>query len=198
MNEFEEMVLTIIAIILATLLAAVLLEMWRAYFIDKRKNVIVAREALDRHFRALRAVVSADDVHDGIKHLLVQFSVAVSQRSVANDIARRIIAKERPELSVQQQQILEELIGEMRSLITHDKVMAQAIAMVIHFGFLSMIMRWPETEPALVRLAVNDAAMVNTHDSIRQRVEWVLEKMPARPSGGASLPTWRTAAAAAI
>jgi len=179
----DKYVSVIVLMILSTALLIALLELARSFFITKRAELLLADQALKRHFAALKKIMDDEVVSTDVKHLLLQISAAFCQKQVAKRIAEGIKTGKKPILSPDRQKVLEIVMEEIMSFRNKRKDLAQAIMEAVNFGFASMVLRWPETEIMIARAVMFDAEGNN----IQQKAACVLAQVdnisPMMPQG---------------
>jgi hypothetical protein len=163
---------SIVLILVAAALALTVLSCMRSYARRKRHDLRQAREALDKHFQALEAIVHSPIPSDNVKRLMVQFSTAINQRSVAIDISRAMFAGQQPTLSSGQRAAVARILEEIDLLAVSKSSTATRLRDVIGYGFAAMFIRWPETDFAMSDVVVNEA-----RGDVADKAAWVMSKI---------------------
>lgn len=173
MNNLDvDSIFSISMLLVAATLAVIMLEWMRTHAQHKRHDLRQAKEALEKHFYALDQVLQSPIPNDNVKKLMVQFSTAVNQRSVAVAISRAMLAGERPTLSAGQQAALARILEEIHILANRKNATATRLRDIIGYGFAAMFIRWPETEFAMSDVMVNEA-----RSDVSDKAAWVISEI---------------------
>jgi hypothetical protein len=176
------MTIEILLMIAAGASASVLCNILYSRLMSKRRELLLARNSLERHFKAIETVVGDTAVPEDIKVVLTQFSSAIGQKAVAREIAYAILRNEKPVLSEERRRKIDSLVEELRRLSDERPDLANAIVDVIEFGFAAMVLRWPETDIVMANVVMLDAEANQQPFAVKMKAERVLSKLPERAS----------------
>lgn len=150
--EFS-VIMSSFVLVLMTVLASALFLLAKRFLEERAAEVDGARELLDAHFAALDRINDDPAVSDQLKDMLISFSVSVTRQDIALACALQVQSKKLP-LSEDVSKKMTEVSNELKELSHHRPDLRDAVVDTVVTGFTSMMMRWPATREAVVRLHV--------------------------------------------
>jgi hypothetical protein len=173
-------IVTITLILVATVLAVLLLHVLRMYARHRRHDLRKSREALDRHFDAMRLIMADKHVTDDTKRMMLQLSTTINLHAAARSVSRSIVRGQRPELSPERRRAFDRFFKEILELMATSERFAVAFRDAIEFGFAAMVIRWPDTECAMADVVVHEAEVRDDSAAVRDKAERVFAEVPER------------------
>lgn len=145
MMDFEAHILLPAITVLATAgFASVCLRLRSRVYLDRLRDLKIAKRALSDFYKSVQIVVSDPAVSDEIKLLLLTLSEAVPDREAARYLVDEVVADSQRE-SKRRASADDSLVIAGRNLAKTRPDLAEEVVKAFKSGMLAIVLRWPET-----------------------------------------------------
>jgi hypothetical protein len=168
MSEPEMTAGATVLVVLALFLFRQALKTRRREHARRMEELAVASELLAAHFQAAREVIKDGGASTFLKTYLRHYSVSVGRRYVARRIAKAVLARKSnctPEGRAGE--VYRRAKYELDALDKHRPDLVDKLDTAFSAGMLAMILRWPETRDAALRVLQGETSAPKARKTAR-------------------------------